>query len=107
MHEQIRLMLQHPIQTPVQPVFLRHRKILLHAKRPWRCDRTTAGADETRCPDRSTDSPPAAPAPAARLRFLSLAAVSRTRTDPVATAAIARIPASSCHTAALAPASSR
>src|SRR5207249_4758074 len=32
------------------------------AKRPWRCDRTTAGADETRCPDRSTDSPPAPPA---------------------------------------------
>src|SRR5205807_4752503 len=77
------------------------------AKRPWRCDRTTAGADETRCPDRSTDSPPAAPAPAARLRLLSLAAISRTRTNPVATAATVRIPASSSHTAALAPASSR
>src|SRR5207253_7777262 len=63
------------------------------AKHPWRCDGTTAGADETRCPDRSADSPPAAPAPAVKLRFLSLSAVSRTRTDPVATAAIVRIPA--------------
>ena len=28
MHEQILLMLQHPIQTPVQPIFLRNRKVL-------------------------------------------------------------------------------
>src|SRR5271166_2791649 len=77
------------------------------AERPWRCDRTNAGAPETRCPDRSADSPPAAPAPAATLRLLVLAAASPTRTDPAATAATVRIPTSSCHTAALAPASSR
>src|SRR4029077_21277970 len=37
------------------------------AKRPWRFDRTTAGAVETRCPDRSIDSLPAVPAPVPRL----------------------------------------
>src|ERR1035438_2224034 len=77
------------------------------AKCPWRCDRTNAGAAETRCPDRSAGSPPAVPAPAATLRLLVLAAASPTRIDPAATAATVRIPASSCHRAAPAPASSR
>src|SRR6266850_2373370 len=62
-------------------------------ERPWRFDRTTAGAAETRCPDRSADSPPVAPAPAARLRLPVRAATSPTRTDPDATAATIRIPA--------------
>src|SRR6266566_4910249 len=72
-------------------------------ERPWRFDRTTAGAAETRCPDRSADSPPVASAPAPRLRLPVRAAASPTRTDPDATAATVRIPASSCHKAALAP----
>src|SRR5713226_2536901 len=66
------------------------------ARHPWRCDRTNAGAPETHCPARSADSPPAVPAPAATLRLPVLAAVSPTRTDPVATVATVRIPASSC-----------
>src|SRR5450755_4209477 len=74
--------------------------------RPSRSDRTTADAPETRCPDQSADSPPTVPAPVPRLRFPVPPVTSRPRTDPVATAAIARTPTSSCHTAALAPASS-
>src|SRR5437879_7421121 len=77
------------------------------AKRPSRSDRTTAGAHGTRCQDRSAGSPPTALAPEAKQRFPAPAAASRTRNDPVATAATTRIPTSSCHTVALAPASSR
>src|ERR1035438_7357448 len=79
---------------------------LAQATRPSRFGRTTAGAPETRCPDRSADLPPTTPAPAPRLRFPVPSATSPPRTDPVAIAAIARTPTSSRRMVARALASS-
>src|ERR1700686_4935148 len=67
---------------------------LAPAARPSRSGRTTAGAPETRCPDRSADSPPAVPAPVPRTPFPVLPATSPPRTDPVVIAATARTPTS-------------
>ena len=71
---------------------------LLPAIRPSRCPETIADVTATRCPDRSTDSPPATATPSPNSPLLVRPAVVVARNHPGSTDATARTPASSCRT---------